>query len=96
MRVVLGPQTGRPFGRATVLQCDGMGLVHDGAGLCEKRDHLTVAGLRLLFVVRLADEEQWPGPRSRLPACPRAISFAKARRDAEPAVSLDDYLARRK
>lgn len=83
MRVVLGPQARRTFRRAAKLERHGIGLNHNGAGFCEKRKHVTIAGLRVLFVERFTDEEQWPGPQSRLPTSPRAVSFTEAWCNAE-------------
>jgi hypothetical protein len=58
--VVLGPQAGRAFGRATVGKSYRVGFVYQGSTLCEKGDHLAVPSLVCVLVVRRANEEERP------------------------------------
>ena len=83
MLVVLGPQTGRTFGRTTVGERYGVDMIYRSSAHCEECDHLAVATLMRLLVVGLANEEQWPRIGRRLPTSPRQLRIAEARFDAE-------------
>jgi hypothetical protein len=81
--MVLRPHTRKTLRCRAVGQCDAIGLINDSARLRQERNHLTIAYGMWLTVIGSADEEQRPGPRARLPSCPRASGIAKALRNAK-------------
>lgn len=57
--------------------------VHGFSVRNEKGDHLSISGFMESPVERLADDEEWPDIRLRLPSCPGARVFAESRHDSE-------------
>ena len=76
--VVFGPQSRRAFGFAAVRQCYGIRPLDDCSAFSKKRDHLAVPALMRQLVVGHADQEEWPGIRTRLPARPRTPAVTEA------------------
>ena len=81
--VIFGPQPRRTFGGSTTCQSDSVSLFNDCSAFGQERDHLTIAGLLRQFVVRGADEEEWAGARTGLPASPRPLPVTETSLDAE-------------
>ena len=75
--MILRPQIGRTFICAAQFQCHFIAFPDAFAIICQKRNHMAVAGRSRFAVVWLADYNQRPWPVTRHPACPEIFGFSK-------------------
>ena len=81
--VVFGPQAGLTVRSAAICQRYLMDVTNGSAIGCQKGDHVAVARVRWLFVIRLADEEQRPWAARGLPASPGAAAITEPQLDLQ-------------